>query len=99
MTKEQEVIEYFKILKKHLRKDKQEMLDKGIYKFYETFEINLETVLNMLKEKDKEIEKLKKEIDLMAEEIAFNYEINSAVDIDTYKKQLKQYFKSKAEKE
>ena len=55
MAEEQEAIEYFKTLKEYLGQYKQEWIEKGTYKFYETFEINLETVLNILKEKDKEI--------------------------------------------
>ncbi len=42
----------------------------------------LETVLSMLEEKDKTI-------DLMANEIAFNSEINSLEDINTLKIQIK----------
>ncbi len=49
----------------------------------------LKTVLSMLEEKDKQI-------DLMANEIAFNSEINSLEDINTLKIQIKQYFESKA---
>lgn len=49
----------------------------------------LETVLSMLEEKEKII-------DLMANEIAFNSEINSLEDINTLKIQIKQYFESKA---
>lgn len=49
----------------------------------------LKTVLSMLEEQDKII-------DLMANEIAFNSEINSLEDINTLKIQIKQYFESKA---
>lgn len=49
----------------------------------------IETVLSMLEEKEKII-------DLMANEIAFNSEINSLEDINTLKIQIKQYFESKA---
>lgn len=49
----------------------------------------LKTVLSMLEEKEKII-------DLMANEIAFNSEINSLEDINTLKIQIKQYFENKA---
>ena len=52
---DKEAIEYLKILKKHLGKDKQEMIDKGTYKFYETFEINLDIVLNLITKLQKEV--------------------------------------------
>ena len=38
-------------------------------------------------------------IDLMAEEIAFNYDINSYADVITIKKQLKEKYEKKAEEE
>lgn len=47
---------------------------------FDLFE-NIETVLSMLKEKDKEIEKKDRIIDLMAEHIAFCKNINSYEDI------------------
>lgn len=59
MTKEQEVIENLTDLLKQ-RNEKQVQITT-----YDLFE-NIETVLNMLKEKDKEIEKKDKQIDLMA---------------------------------
>lgn len=49
----------------------------------------IEIVLSMLEEKDKII-------DLMANEIAFNSEINSLEDINTLNIQIKQYFENKA---
>ena len=61
-----------------------------------TVQEDIETVLNMLKEKDKEIEKKDRIIDLMAEHIAFCKNINSYEDIKTYKRQIKQYFERKS---
>ena len=102
----------------------------------DTDSIAIETVLSMLKEKDKQIDKLKKHnydllrklknrvkevkklekyslykkefsrlnkqlqnkdkiIDLMAEDMAFDNEINSMEDIRTIKEQIKQYFENK----
>ncbi len=43
------------------------------------------------------IDKKNKIIDLILEEIAFNYEINSSVDIVTIKRQLKEKFEKKVE--
>lgn len=46
---------------------------------------------------NKQLEKKDKIIDLILEEIAFNYEINSSVDIVTIKRQLKEKFEKKVE--
>ena len=59
MSEEEKAIEYLKILKKHLGKDKQKMIDRGTYKFYEAFEINLDTALNLINKLRKENEKYK----------------------------------------
>ena len=59
MSEEEKAIEHLKILKKHLGKDKQEMIDTGTYKFYEAFEINLDTALNLINKLRKENEKYK----------------------------------------
>ena len=63
MTKEQEAIENLTDLLKQ-RNEKQVQITT-----YDLFG-NIETVLNMLKEKDKEIEKKDKITDLMAEQLA-----------------------------
>lgn len=55
----------------------------------DTDSIAIEKVLSMLEEKDKQI-------DLMANHIAFNSEINSLEDINTLNIQIKQYFENKA---
>ena len=67
MSEEEKAIEYLKILKKHLGKNKQKMIDRGTYKFYEAFEINLDTALNLITKLQKENEEKDKKIDLMAE--------------------------------
>lgn len=46
---------------------------------------------------NKQIEKKDKIIDLILEEIAFDYDINSIADIATIKKQLKEKFEKKVE--
>ena len=50
--------------------------------------VAIETVLKLLEKKDKII-------DLMAEDMAFDNEINSMEDIRTIKEQIKQYFENK----
>lgn len=59
LSEEKKAIEYLKILKKHLGKDKQEMIDTGTYKFYEAFETNLDIVLNYITKLQKENKELK----------------------------------------
>ena len=49
---------------------------------------DIQEILDLLKEKDKQI-------DLMAEKIAFSYKVNCIEDIKTYKEQIKQYFENK----
>lgn len=49
---------------------------------------DIQVVLDLLKEKDRQI-------DLMAERIAFSYKINCIEDIKTYKEQIKQHFENK----
>ena len=144
MTKEQEeAIEYFK---KHIKYFEEqikfiEATDCDYYdeelELYQNRVKQFNTVLSMLKEKDKQIDKLKKHndellrklrnrvkevkklekyslykkefsrlnkqlqnkdkiIDLMAEDMAFDNEINSMEDIRTIKEQIKQYFENKA---
>ena len=63
--------------------------------------VAIETVLNMLKEKDKEIEKKDKQIDLMAEQLAgltiWDTEKEEPL-ILTDKEEVKQYFERKVKK-
>ena len=58
-----------------------------------------DTVLNLIENQKAEIEKKDKIIDLMSEEIAFNYDINSYADVITIKKQLKEKYEKKAEED
>lgn len=51
----------------------------------------------LLKLKERQLQKKDKQIDLMAEDIAFSEEINSYEDIKTYKKKIKQYFERKVD--
>ena len=98
MTKEQEAIENLTDLLKQ-RYEKQVQITT-----YDLFG-NIETVLNMLKEKDKEIEKKDKIIDLMANSFAeegFYSEhcqtlIDNEVCPDDCNKCVKQYFERKSE--
>ena len=53
---------------------------------------DIEVVLDLLKEKDKQI-------DLMSEKIAFSYKVNCIEDIKTYKEQIKQYFEDRVKEE
>ena len=55
-------------------------------------QVNIETVLSMLKEKDKEIEKKDKIIDLMEEEL----KERRYIFMNIPKKEIKQYFERKA---
>ncbi len=65
-----------------------------IYIDYKTKEKtdDIEVVLDLLKEKDKQI-------DLMSEKIAFSYKVNCIEDIKTYKEQIKQYFEDRVKEE
>lgn len=63
MTKEQEAIENLTDL---LKQRNEQQVQITTYNLFE----NIETVLSMLKEKDKEIEKKNKIIDLIAEQLA-----------------------------
>ena len=103
MSKEQEVIERLEYLEHvlgHTMIQAGEIIGKqGKYNLAN----DIKTVLNMLKEKDKEI-------DLMAEQLEgvpinkniSNFEqpnLKECITIFTNKEDVKQYFKSKAEKE
>ena len=105
MTKEEEeTIEYFK---KHINYFKEqikfiEAVDSDYYdeeyELYKNRVKQFETVLSMLKEKDTEIEKKDKIIDLMSEwlyedDTSFGY--GKLKDINTSEK-IKQYFERKA---
>ena len=59
---ELKAIEGLKNIKKHLGIDKQEMQDKGTYKFYEFFEQSLDTVLNLITKQQKEVETLQADL-------------------------------------
>lgn len=141
-VEQEEAIEYFK---KHIKYFEEqikfiEATDCDYYdeelELYQNRVKQFNTVLSMLKEKDKQIDKLKKHndkllrklrnrvkevkklekyslykeefsrlnkqlqnkdkiIDLMAEDMAFDNEINSMEDIRTIKEQIKQYFENK----
>lgn len=52
---------------------------------------DIQVVLDLLKEKDRQI-------DLMAEKIAFAYKINCIEDIKTYREQIKQYYEKESKK-
>ncbi len=67
-----------------------EKLEKEVQRHFETTIIQAKKFSRKLDIKDKMI-------DLMAEKMAFDFDINSEVDIYTYKRQIKQYYKSKAE--
>ena len=106
MTKEEEeTIEYFK---KHINYFKEqikfiEAVDSDYYdeeyELYKNRVKQFETVLSMLKEKDTEIEKKDKIIDLMAEQLAgltiWDTEKEEPL-ILTDKEEVKQYFERKA---
>lgn len=64
------------------------------YTINEEVIIAIETVLNMLKEQDKEIEKKDKIIDLMAKRIGFN-DVGELYYYDI--EEIKQYFERKVE--
>lgn len=50
----------------------------------------------LVQKKNKEIEQKEKQIDLMAEHIAFNQKVNSYEDIKTYKEQIKQHYENQS---
>ena len=52
---------------------------------------DIQVVLDLLKEKDRQI-------DLMAENIAFSYKINCIKDIKTYKEQIKLHYERESKK-
>lgn len=106
MTKEQEeAIEYLENKIKDVKPEYIETYVDGKLIRSETISLKMrfdkedadkmETVLNMLKEKDKEIEKKDKIIDLMAEEI----KERKYVFTNKTKKDIKQYFERKSENE
>ena len=115
MTKEQEVI---KNIKTYIHDWVNESVDEDGYERYvidewdKEFMNDIETVLSMLKEKDTELKKKDKIIDLMAEEIKIpiieptiiikNFDIkaeNKFTNTTRYmtKEEVKQYFESKVE--
>lgn len=77
----------------NLIKSQQEKIEKN----KRLFSIQEKRKLQLLQRKDKEIEKKDKIIDLILEEIAFDYEINSSEDVVTIKRQLKEKFEKKVE--
>lgn len=86
-------------LKEYVKSQKEEL---NMFGYITTLEIDLkntETVLNLIENQKAEIEKKDKQIDLMAEEIAFNHDINSYEDVLTIKKQLKEKYEKKAEED
>ncbi len=95
MTKEQEAIEILNKFKNNeMQRDKLEISRYGGWKIgdiYKHLELNpaIETVLSMIEKKDKQI-------DLMAEHIAFNQKVNSYEDIKTYKEQIKQHYENQS---
>ena len=95
MTKEQESIEILnKFKNSEMQRDKLERGRDGGWKIgdiYKLLELNpaIETVLSMIEKKDKQI-------DLMAEHIAFNQKVNSYEDIKTYKEQIKQHYENQS---
>ena len=97
MTKEQKAIEILtkKVDSWKCKRPRNSIILKRLIDEIDTENNAIETVLSILKEKDKEIEKKDRIIDLMAEHIAFCKNINSYEDIKTYKKQIKQYFERK----
>ena len=94
MTKEEEAILNIKIFIKSIRsdlteesKDNQKLAD------------DIETVLNMLKEKDEEIEKKDKIIDLMAEfieKVTVDLKIAFGENMLWNRNEIKQYFEREA---
>ena len=107
MTKEQEekTIKYLEVLRKEYLEDAKRRKENGEITGYGTMEdidklraLYIGFALDMLKEKDKEIEKKDKIIDLMAEwlyedDTSFGY--GKLKDINTSEK-IKQYFERKA---
>ena len=96
MTKEQEEaieyvqeqIDYYKEQIKFIEAVDNDYYDEE-YELYKNRVKQFETVLSMLKEKDRQI-------DLMAEHIAFNQKVNSYEDIKTYKEQIKQHYENQS---
>ena len=96
MTKEQEVITYIKKQIKICNEnadvcDDNDFDEEATYLREESY--MLETVLSMLKEKDKEMEKKDKIIDLMEEEL----KERRYIFMNIPKKEIKQYFERKSE--
>ena len=96
MTKEQE--EAIENLTDLLKQRNEKQVEITTYDLFE----NIETVLSMLKEKDKEIEKKDKIIDLMAYDLAdyvmyYEYDkCRNPVMIKNKAEQLKEYYERKA---
>ena len=92
MTKEQEEaierLKYLTIDLKSSKKVNEIITEEGKFNLVK----DLETVLSMLKEKDKEIEKKDKIIDLMEEEL----KERRYIFMNIPKKEIKQYFERKA---
>ena len=105
MTKEQEVIKYIETRIKICNEnadicDDNDFDEEATYLREESY--MLETVLNMLKEKDAEIEKKDKIIDLMAERIEWLCKSNGILldrehDENFIQEDIKQYFERKSE--
>ena len=101
MTKEQEVIKYIETRIKICNEnadicDDNDFDEEATYLREESY--MLETVLSMLKEKDKEIEKKDKIIDLMAEIFYKKFKAELLLEYGFEgEEQLKQYFKEIAE--
>ena len=89
--KEQEVIKRLNFHKEYVR-----LYSSRVVMISET---DLETVLNMLKEKDKEIEKKDRQINLMAEIFYKKFKAELLLEYGFEgEEQLKQYFKEIAER-
>ena len=86
MTKEQEAIE---ICKKKIIEPFYDFPNPTSIELKDTDVEAIETVLSMIEKKDKQI-------DLMAEHIAFNQKVNSYEDIKTYKEQIKQHYENQS---
>lgn len=71
--------------------------NKTIEKLEKEAQRHFETTIIQAKNFSRKLDIKDKMIDLMAEKMAFNFDINSGVDVYTYKRQIKQYYKSKAE--
>lgn len=91
MTKEQEVIENLTDLLKQ-RNEKQVQITT-----YDLFE-NIETVLNMLKEKDRRLEKKDKQINLIINAVYKRFKAELLLEYGfENEEQFKQYFERKSE--